>query len=71
VVTAVPATITGTLLLCDAWINVIPTTGMARAEAVVLAFVEVPLAALSFWVAARAARRSAPAAPRSGLDGAG
>jgi hypothetical protein len=71
VVTAVPATITGTLLLCDAWINVIPTTGMARAEAVVLAFVEVPLAVLSFWVAARAARRSAPAAPRSGLDGAG
>jgi hypothetical protein len=60
-VTAVPATITGTLLLCDAWINVIPTTGMARAEAIVLAFVEVPLAALSFWVAARAARRSAPA----------
>ena len=57
VVTVVPATITGTLLLCDAWINVIPTTGMARAEAVVLAFVEVPLAALSFWVAARAARR--------------
>jgi hypothetical protein len=60
-VTAVPATITGTLLLCDAWINVIPTTGMARAEAIVLAFVEVPLAALSFWVAARAARRSVPA----------
>jgi hypothetical protein len=60
-VTVVPATITGTLLLCDAWINVIPTTGMARAEAIVLAFVEVPLAALSFWVAARAPRRSAPA----------
>jgi hypothetical protein len=61
-VTAVPATITGTLLLCDAWINVIPTTGMARAEAIVLAFVEVPLAALSFWIAARAARRAVPAA---------
>jgi len=60
-VTAVPATITGTLLLCDAWINVIPTTGMARAEAILLAFVEVPLAALSFWIAARAARRSASA----------
>ena len=71
VVTVVPATITGTLLLCDAWINVIPTTGMARAEAVVLAFVEVPLAALSFWVAARAARRSAPAGQHTGLDGAG
>jgi hypothetical protein len=50
--TAVPAAITGTLLLCDAWINVIPTVGMARAEAIVLAFVEVPLAALSFWIGA-------------------
>ncbi len=63
-VTAVPATITGTLLLCDAWINIIPTTGMARAEAIVLAFAEVPLAALSFWIAARAARRTAPAPAR-------
>jgi hypothetical protein len=60
-VTAVPATITGTLLLCDAWINVIPTTGMARAEAIVLALVEVPLAAVSFWVAARWARGTGPA----------
>jgi hypothetical protein len=58
----VPATITGTLLLCDAWINIIPTTGMARAEAVVLAFAEVPMAALSLWVAARAVRRPARAA---------
>ena len=55
--TVIPASVTGTLLLCDAWINIIPTTGTARAEAIVLAFVEVPLAALSFWVAARAARR--------------
>jgi hypothetical protein len=55
-ITVIPATVTGALLLCDAWINIIPTTGMARAEAIVLAFVEVPLAALSFWVAARSAR---------------
>ena len=55
--TVIPASITGTLLLCDAWINIIPAAGMARTEAIVLAFVEVPLALLSFWVAARAARR--------------
>ena len=53
----VPATITGALLLCDAWINIIPTRGTAHAEAIVLAFVEVPVAAVSFWVAARAVRR--------------
>jgi hypothetical protein len=58
----VPATITGALLLCDAWINIIPTQGMAHAEALVLAFAEVPMAALSFWVAARAVRRPATAA---------
>jgi hypothetical protein len=58
-ITVIPATVTGALLLCDAWINIIPTTGMARAEAIVLAFVEVPLAAVSFWVAARSARRCA------------
>jgi hypothetical protein len=66
--TSVPATITGALLLCDAWINIIPTTGMARAEAIVLAFVEVPMAALSFWIAARSVRRPRP---RPGLADAG
>ena len=67
-ITVIPATVTGALLLCDAWINIIPTTGMARAEAIVLAFVEVPLAAVSFWVAARSARacRAAPAAGTAG-----
>ncbi len=51
--TAVPATITGTLLVCDAWINIIPATGAAFYEAIAMAFVELPLAALSFWVATR------------------
>jgi hypothetical protein len=69
-ITVIPATVTGTLLLCDAWINIIPTTGMARTEAIVLAFVEVPLAAVSFWVAARSAR-SARSARRAGLAGGG
>jgi hypothetical protein len=71
-ITVIPATVTGALLLCDAWINIIPTTGMARAEAIVLAFVEVPLAAVSFWVAARSARahRAAAAAGAGAAGGA-
>jgi hypothetical protein len=51
----VPAAITGALLLCDAWINVVPATAAARPEAIAMAFVEVPLAGLSFWTAARVA----------------
>jgi phosphoglycerol transferase MdoB-like AlkP superfamily enzyme len=51
--TAVPATITGTLLVCDAWINIVPVTGAAFYEAIAMAFVELPLAGLSFWVATR------------------
>ena len=58
--TVVPATITGALLLCDAWINIIPTTGMARTDAIVFAFTEVPMAALSFWVAFRSVRSARP-----------
>jgi hypothetical protein len=50
----IPATITGALLLCDAWLDIIPSTGMVRYEAIAMAFIELPLAALSFWVAARA-----------------
>jgi hypothetical protein len=69
-VTVIPATVTGALLLCDAWINIIPTTGMARAEAIVLAFVEVPLAAVSFWVAARSARAFRAAAAVGAAPGA-
>jgi hypothetical protein len=62
VTVVVPATITGALLLCDAWINVIPTHAAAQAEGIALAFVEVPMAVLSFWVATRA--MSYPAADR-------
>jgi hypothetical protein len=54
----IPATVTAALLLCDAWINVVPARGAARAEGIALAFVEVPLALLSFWVALRVARRA-------------
>jgi hypothetical protein len=52
-VTAVPAAVTGALLVCDAWINIVPTTGAAFYEAIAMAFVELPLAALSCWVATR------------------
>jgi hypothetical protein len=55
-IAVLPATITGTLLLCDAWINIIPSTGVALYEGIVMAFVELPLAALSFWTAARMSR---------------
>jgi hypothetical protein len=54
----IPAAITGALLLCDAWINVVPASAAARGEGIALAFVEVPMAALSLWVAFRVARRS-------------
>jgi hypothetical protein len=53
VLTAVPATIAGTLLVCDAWINIVPAHGAAFYEAIAMAFVELPLAGLSFWVATR------------------
>jgi hypothetical protein len=52
-VTAVPAAVTGALLICDAWINIVPATGAAFYEAIAMAFAELPLAALSFWVALR------------------
>jgi hypothetical protein len=51
--TAVPATMAGTLLVCDAWINIVPVHGAALYEAIAMAFVELPLAGLSFWVATR------------------
>jgi hypothetical protein len=69
--TVIPATVTGALLLCDAWINIIPTTGMARAEAVALAFAEVPLAAVSFWVAARSAKSACAASAARAAQAAG
>jgi hypothetical protein len=55
-IAVIPATITGTLLLCDAWLNIIPSTGVAFYEGVMMAFIELPLAALSFWVAAHVSR---------------
>jgi hypothetical protein len=59
----VPATVTGTLLLCDAWLNIIPSTGLAFYEGIVMAFIELPLAALSFSVAARASAEPSSPVP--------
>jgi uncharacterized membrane protein (UPF0136 family) len=56
----IPATVTGTLLLCDAWLNIVPSTGLGFYEAIAMALVELPLAALSFWVAWRASTGSWP-----------
>jgi len=49
----VTATITGTLLVCDAWFDVLTSRGISDiTQAVTLAFVvELPLAALCFWMA--------------------
>jgi hypothetical protein len=49
----VTATITGTLLCCDAWFDVLTSRGFSDiAQAVASAvFVELPLAALCFWMA--------------------
>jgi hypothetical protein len=49
----VTATVTGTLLVCDAWFDVLTSRGASDiAQAVTLALlVELPLAALCFWMA--------------------
>jgi phosphoglycerol transferase MdoB-like AlkP superfamily enzyme len=67
--TAVPATITGALLVCDAWINIIPAHGAALYEAIAMAFVELPLAGLSFWVATRHPGLNSRRPARSYADG--
>ena len=46
------AAVTGTLLVCDAWFDVLTSRGNDVVMAVVLAvLVELPLAALCFWMA--------------------
>jgi hypothetical protein len=61
----VAATVTGTLLVCDAWFDVLTSHGssdvmQAVAEAV---FVELPIAALCFWVARNMAHAMEVARP--------
>jgi hypothetical protein len=67
---AVAATYTGTLVFCDAWFNVVSSSGGAAIAAVAMAFIELPVAALSFVVAGREIRSWAGArlAPAGGPD---
>jgi hypothetical protein len=61
----VTATVTGTLLVCDAWFDVLTSRGAADiAQAVAeAALVELPLAALCFWMARNFARAMEVARP--------
>jgi len=61
---AVAAAFTGTLLFCDAWFNVVATTGAVQLAGIAMALVELPLAALSFVVARREVRGWPEASPR-------
>lgn len=49
----VTAAVTGTLLVCDAWFDVLTSRGTTDVMQAVLlaAFVELPIAALCFWMA--------------------
>jgi hypothetical protein len=61
----IAATVTGTLLVCDAWFDVLTSHGSSDvAQAVVEALlVELPLAALCFWIARNFARAMETARP--------
>jgi hypothetical protein len=61
----VTATVTGTLLLCDAWFDVLTSRGTsAVAQSIVEALlVELPLAGLCFWIARNLAHAIESARP--------
>jgi hypothetical protein len=61
----IAATVTGTLLVCDAWFDVLTSHGASDvAQAVVEALlIELPLAALCFWIARNFARAMETARP--------
>ncbi len=61
----VTATVTGTLLVCDAWFDILTSRGVSDvAQALADAFlVELPLAALCFWMARNLAHAMEVARP--------
>lgn len=65
-----PASITGTLLVCDAWFDVLTAQPGAELREAILtaALAEVPLAALCFWLA-RDSERTLVRAVRETLAG--
>jgi hypothetical protein len=70
--TAIAASVAGTMLVCDAWFDVVTSHGgEAFATAIVMAvFAEVPLAVVCFWIAIHADVVLADARPtleRAGL----
>lgn len=52
----VTAAVTGTLLVCDAWFDVVTATTDVVQAVLLAVFVELPLAALCFWMAFNLAR---------------
>src|SRR2546430_13384819 len=61
----VAAAVTGTLLVCDAWFDVLTarTTGEVMQAALEALLIELPLAALCFWVATNPPRPAEVARP--------
>ncbi len=51
------AAASGALLCCDVWFNVVGAVGEARANAIQMAFVSIPLAVVAFVVGVREVRR--------------
>lgn len=60
---AVVGSFTATLLFCDAWFNVMATTGAVQLAGLAMAAVELPLAALSLAVVRREVRQWPEASP--------
>jgi hypothetical protein len=62
---AISAAVTGTLLVCDAWFDITTSRGTnERLQAIALALaVELPLAAVCFWIARNIERVMADARP--------
>jgi uncharacterized membrane protein len=62
---AISSTVTGTLLVCDAWFDITTSRGTdERLQAIALAVVvELPLAAVCFWIARNIERVMADARP--------
>jgi hypothetical protein len=61
----ITATLTGTLLICDAWFDLLTSRGTSAIvqAGIEAAFVELPLAALCFWIARNLARAVEVARP--------
>jgi hypothetical protein len=66
---ALAAGVTGSLLFCDAWFNIISTDGLRLVVALLMGLVEIPLGLYSIWIASQEIRSWSPAAHQA-LDAA-